>query len=81
MLRSRLHSANSFAYMRMRRSSHYSLWARTFACASAACWLCDGDRRIALSDLYRGSSLGSKVDALRGCSVVLATEEQMRTDG
>ena len=47
------------------------------AAAPAECRIWSADADVALSDLGRGSSLGGRLDALRGCSVLVRTTTQL----
>src|ERR1700734_401088 len=40
-------------------------------------WLSDADARVSLAALSRGSSLGRRLDELRGRSVLLSTRDQL----
>ncbi len=61
----------------MRRPSRRSLRALTLAATSAEGRLSDPINRIVLGNLRGGSSLGIAVEALRGCSVLILTTEQL----
>ncbi len=61
----------------MRDTSRRSLRALTLTATSAEGQLSDPVNRIVLGDLRGGSSLGTPVEALRGCSVLILTTEQL----
>jgi acyl-coenzyme A synthetase/AMP-(fatty) acid ligase len=59
----------------MQRADRRSLWALTRA-GGGERWLSDDTGRAALGDLWGGSSLDGPVEAMRGRSVLIATDAQ-----
>src|SRR6267142_5986818 len=62
----------------MPRSNQGSLWSRSSAAgrlSERSLW--GGDGSVALGDLARGSSLGGRLEELRGRSVLVATGDQL----
>src|SRR5580658_6913152 len=60
------------------RAEMSSLWqALSAAGRLSRRWLSDTDSRVSLAALSRGSSLGRRLDELRGRSVLLSTRDQL----
>jgi len=64
--------------MKMRQPAPESLWHRLSATGNLANrWLCGADASLSLEALTRASSLGSRLDELRGRSVLVTTKDQL----